>query len=209
LKPNSQGAIADTPDNKEIESPGGHFTPKNPELSDGGGSKDESSETDKDLMHPMQVQQLGNKPIEDDGTTRDGENTPEAAKAGVGDEGAEESGESEEKTGAWGIPMDSEEESDNPEDEEEGEEVEIDIKEKDGFKETMEHKFKRLANIKEVGAREPIIKKFKMDKEKGGMVKADEAGALSEVKKLVAEMKAKGKTGPMLERAEKYLSNRK
>ena len=283
LKPNSQGAIADTPENKKIESPGGHYTPKNPELSDGGGSKDKS-ESDKDLMHPMQVQQIGNKPIEDDGTTRDGENTPEAAKAGVGDEGTTESGvegdeESEEKTGVWGIPMDSEEETtDSPdEEEEEGEEVEIDIKE------SMQHKFKRLANvketnerpmgrrlyrqagyddeqiddeserqkadqeasdpespkfdwkrfggskspkadykenvemasrfkqladIKEVGAREPIVKKFKMDAKKAGMVKADEAGALSEVKKLVAEMKAKGKTGPILERAQRYLKRK-
>ena len=234
LKPNSQGAIADTPENSKIESSGGHYTPKNPEISEGGCSKPSS---DKEQMHPMQVQQLGNKPIDDDGTTRDGKTTPEAAKAGVGDEGgsessaptepsepAEEPEEHEPKTGAWGIPMDSEK-SDGEEEEggeEEGEDIEIDVKEdeekeekeskkpweKEEVKESLENRFKKLANIKEVGAKDPHVQEFEMDKEKAGMVKK-EAGALSELKKMVAEMKAKGKKGPMLERAEKYLSKQK
>ena len=36
LKPNSQGAIADTPENSRIESPAGHFTPNNPEITEDG-----------------------------------------------------------------------------------------------------------------------------------------------------------------------------
>lgn len=77
LKPNSQGAIANTPEPEVIKADGGHFTPENIEITK--GTAPITNVSGDDVIHPMQVQQLGNKPFEDDGTTRDGKHTPEAA----------------------------------------------------------------------------------------------------------------------------------
>lgn len=118
LKPNSQGAIANTPASETIKADGGHYTPDNKEISKGDAPV--TNVKGDDTIHPMQVQQLGNKPFEDDGTTRDGEHTPSSA----GGDDKEEccSPEDISGKGPWGIDMDDEEE-------EEGEDVSIDIKE--------------------------------------------------------------------------------
>lgn len=71
LKANSQGAISSTPKNPSIEADGGHYTPDNPELAAGAAPK--TSVEGSNNIHPMQVQQLGNSPIEDDGTSRGGD----------------------------------------------------------------------------------------------------------------------------------------
>jgi hypothetical protein len=151
-KPNSQGAIANTPASEDIKSDGGHYTPDNKEISKGKGPK--TSKKGEETTHPFQTQQLGNKPFEDDGTTRDGEHTPEAA-GGDGDKNggdgrcndakpsastasdkqdykAEKSDapeKKEKKKGPWGIDIDEPEKDEDSSDD--GEDVEIDIKEKD------------------------------------------------------------------------------
>jgi hypothetical protein len=235
LKPNSKGAIADTPVSSEIAASGGHYTPNNIEIT--GDKGPETNVKTEDTMHPMQVQQIGNEPIADDGTTRDGKSTPEAASAGVGDEGTETC--DEPKKGVWGIEMD---------DEEEAEEVEIDVKEekkeepekkewqkpweKEEVKESMEHKFKRLANIKEDGERSDYdiaqTETDTLDYEKCSKCgkenylcscedkwerlhgKTDEAGALSEkvnkLRNIVTLAKQQNQTSPMLEKAEAWLA---
>lgn len=138
LKPNSQGAIANTPASDTIKADGGHYTPDNKEISKGKAPV--TNVKGEDTIHPMQVQQLGNEPFKDDGTTRDGEHTPPAA-GGEGDapkplcKNADSSVQTaadtqdfkpnkEPKEGPWGIDMDDEDE-----DEEEKGEVNIDIKE--------------------------------------------------------------------------------
>lgn len=176
-KPNSQGAIADTPASEDIKSNGGHYTPDNKEISKGAGPK--TSKKGDDNIHPFQTQQLGNKPFEDDGTTRDGEHTPEAAGGDGGDHRCHDSKSSastasdkqdfksdnaesddqpkSKKKGPWGIDMDDTEEKDSSG---EGEDIEIDIKEKeekaeDKFEDKKEEKeeknlqerFQKLANI--------------------------------------------------------------
>lgn len=156
LKPNSQGAIANTPSSKDIQADGGHFTPDNKEITK--GKSPTTNVKGDDSIHPMQVQQLGNKPFEDDGTTRDGEHTPSAA-GGDGDanngdkrckdaksssqtasddqdfDSDEKNSEEEKVKGPWGIEMDGEEE---------GEDISMDIKEskKDEFSVTHDDFFK-------------------------------------------------------------------
>lgn len=80
LKPNSQGAIANTPASDQIKADGGHFTPDNSKITKGKGPT--TNVPGDGSTHPMQVQQLGNKPFEDDGTTRSGGDTPSAAGGG-------------------------------------------------------------------------------------------------------------------------------
>jgi hypothetical protein len=122
VKPNSQGAIANTPSSPAIKSDGGHFTPDNAEITKKAGPV--TSVEGDDNIHPMQVQQLGNKPFEDDGTSRDGEHTPVAAGGNEDDEILHSEPEEEftgnEEEGPWGIPMKNEDEP---------EEVEIDVNE--------------------------------------------------------------------------------
>jgi len=155
LKPNSQGAISDTPASDEIKAKGGHYTPENPEITKGKTPK--TSKKGDDAIHPFQTQQLGNEPFEDDGTTRDGEKSPPAATAGIEGGSAPDSEpeqhphattndvpttepeetpdstpekEEEPRKGPWGIEMDDEEEEEEKEkDDEEGKDVSIDIKE--------------------------------------------------------------------------------
>lgn len=91
LKPNSQGTIEDTPVSKKIQEPGGHYTPDNAEIT--SGKAPNTSVNGSEKIHPMQIQQLGNKPIEDDGTTHDGH------------QDIEEEPKSSQKT-MWGIPLD-------------------------------------------------------------------------------------------------------
>ena len=152
LKPNSQGAISDTPASDAIKSKGGHFTPDNKEIT--GKEGPETNVQGSDAIHPMQVQQLGNTPIEDDGTTRNGEVSPPAATAGVEGGSAPESGgshpldtgeedeenlarggepeevdavkEPEGNKGIWGIPF-GKENAPAPEDENEEEEDESEL----------------------------------------------------------------------------------
>jgi hypothetical protein len=114
IKPNSKGAIADTPIPSELSSPGGHYTPKQFDLEKPTAIK----EKPMGEQHPMQVQQIGNVPISNDGTGRDGIRTPSAAEAGVGDEGIDDN-----------LNV--------------GEDIKIDIKE--NFE--MVNRFKKLANI--------------------------------------------------------------
>jgi hypothetical protein len=213
LKPNSQGAIANTPSSKEIKSDGGHYTPDNSKITKGDGPK--TSKAGDDTIHPFQTQQLGNKPFEDDGTTRDGETTPAAAggdgrctdakssastTADKQDFKAEpEKDEPEDKEepskGPWGIeldkPKEKPEEPAEKKDDEEGEDVEIDIKESN-----MKQRFQELANIKDCtvcGCGDP------------NHDHKDEK-ALNELKKTVERLKAGGKKSSILERAERYLS---
>ena len=156
LKPNSQGAISDTPASDAIKAKGGHFTPDNGEITRGEAPK--TNKKGSDAIHPMQVQQLGNEPIDDDGTTRDGKETPAAAEAGI-EGGSAPSSESEEHPmssqltgheqdepnppgdnfapkekeepkGPWGIGLGDEDEDEDEEKEEgEADGVSIDIKE--------------------------------------------------------------------------------
>lgn len=198
LKPNSQGAIANTPASDAIKADGGHYTPDNKDISKGKAPV--TNVKGDDVIHPMQVQQLGNEPFKDDGTTRDGEHTPPAAG---GDEKPcptvdtkkepetkepEKEKEKEPKKGPWGIDMDDEN------DEEKGE-VNVDIKEtiKESmagdvpFEGAIRERFQKLANIQPT----------------------DEAGALSELKELVGRLNKKGKVTPLLAKAQKYLEERK
>lgn len=153
-KANSQGAFANTPSSDAIKADGGHYTPDNKDISQGKGP--ETSKKGTAANHPMQIQQIGNPPTEDDGTGRNGEglklNDPEPtephpmsgpvagpeggtgaekdlSKAGIDD--APEEDEGEPKKGPWGIELDGDEEEDEEEEEDkdEGEDVSIDIKE--------------------------------------------------------------------------------
>ncbi len=156
LKPNSQGAISDTPASEAIKAKGGHFTPDNGEITRGEAPK--TNKKGSDAIHPMQVQQLGNEPIDDDGTTRDGKETPASAEAGIeggsvptsepeehpmssmvagkeqdapnppGDNFVEPK-EKEEPKGPWGIGLDDDEDEDDEKEEGEANDVSIDIKE--------------------------------------------------------------------------------
>jgi hypothetical protein len=140
LKPNSQGAIADTPVSADMAAKGGHFTPNNSEIT--GDQSPITNVKGSNAIHPMQVQQLGNPPFNDDGTTHDGKTSPPSAVAGVeggsaptpedkpsdaqlrADIGIEDEEGFGEQCGPWGIPVGGEEKQP-----EEPEELEIDIKE--------------------------------------------------------------------------------
>jgi len=128
LKPNSQGTIANTPSSDQIKADGGHFTPDNEKITKGAGP--EISIKGDATEHPMQVQKLGNKPFEDDGTTRRGDDIPSAAGGGGPvDLETQPEAEKELKKCPWGIEMDDEEDKKEGEGEGEGEDVSIDIKE--------------------------------------------------------------------------------
>ena len=139
LKANSQGAYSDTPASPEIKADGGHYTPDNKEITKGKAPETNVKE-DKEIMHPMQVQQIGNKPFKDDGTTHDGKTSPPAATAGVeggsaphadgpsntsksagGDKvepkNDDDSGSEDKKEGPWGIPMGGEDDAGDSEEE--------------------------------------------------------------------------------------------
>lgn len=174
LKPNSQGAISDTPASDAIKAKGGHFTPDNGEITRGEAPK--TNKKGSDAIHPMQVQQLGNEPIDDDGTTRDGKETPAASEAGI-EGGSAPSSESEEHPmssqltgheqdepnppgdnfapkekeepkGPWGIGLGDEDEDEDEEKEEgEADGVSIDIKEvRDAAQATVVKKEQVLVN---------------------------------------------------------------
>lgn len=224
LKPNSQGAISDTPASDEIKAKGGHFTPDNGEITRGEAPK--TNKKGSDAIHPMQVQQLGNEPLDDDGTTRNGKETPAAAEAGIEGSEAPESAEVEQpksqlsgrgaidtpnepgdnfskfekEKGPWGIELDGEEESPDGE-ESDDKDVAIDIKETCGASSNMRNE------CDDCGCGSPnMIHRFQtLANIKGKDGKLGNASAVAELKELVGRLNAKGKVTPILAKAQKYL----
>lgn len=251
LKPNSQGAIANTPSSKAIQADGGHYTPDNKEITK--GKPPETNVKGDDTIHPMQVQQLGNKPFEDDGTTRNGESTPLSAGGDGGDKRCNDAKPSaktasdaqdfkaEKREGPWGIELDAD--KDEETNDEEGEDISIDIKE------TFEESKKRICfhckqprpcrcdkyDEKHQDESDPESPKFNEKKfgtqrlkennneiaidvkdrfKKLANIKGTEENsrelkspaAFSELKKVVSELKSKGKSSPLLEKAEKFIA---
>lgn len=225
IKPNSQGAISDTPASDEIKSKGGHFTPNNQRIT--GDDCPVTSEKGNDAIHPMQVQQLGNPPIEDDGTTRNGKDSPAAAIAGVEGGSAPDSidgshpmdkfiaGDAEEENLSMGgepdevnIPDESGEEKetgpwgielDRPKEEEEekgeGEDVAIDIKENEECECGNSDMKRRFQQLANIKTPETKVK-----------VKVSvQPEKLKQLRELVGRLNAQGKVTPILSKAQKYL----
>lgn len=125
LKPNSQGAISDTPASPQIQAKGGHFTPNSPAITVAQAPL--TSVPGNSQMHPLQMQKLGNPPLNDDGTEHTGEESPPAATAGI--EGGQAPRPEDKPSDAdlkaaerrddedgvkkiWGIPLEGEKEDD-------------------------------------------------------------------------------------------------